>query len=80
MIHGSAWRLCWKFCRRRIKLAYEKAKDRYILRRRYEKFTVDQKVWKRRHVLSDAIFAKFAPKFEGPFLISKIVSPWTRVI
>lgn len=66
--------------RRRIKLAYEKAKNRYNLRRRDEKFTVNQKVWKRRHVLSDAskaITAKFMPKFEGPFLISKIVSPWS---
>lgn len=66
--------------RRRIKIAHENTKKRYNLRRRDERFNLGQKVWKRRYALSDkakSITAKFIPKFDGPFTIGKICSPWS---
>lgn len=66
--------------RRQLKIAFENSKRRYNLRRRHDKFMLQQKVWKRKYALSDAskgITAKLIPKFEGPFTISKILSPWS---
>lgn len=65
---------------KRLKTAYEKNRVLYNLRHRQDSFTVGQRVWKRNYVLSDAsknFTSKLAPKYSGPFLISKIVSPWT---
>ncbi|VEN42291.1 unnamed protein product, partial [Callosobruchus maculatus] len=65
---------------KRLKQAYERSSHRYNLRRRPEAFHLHQKVWKRNFTLSDAakgIAAKFAPKYDGPFTVTKIVSPWT---
>ncbi|KAJ8937185.1 hypothetical protein NQ314_012012 [Rhamnusium bicolor] len=56
------------------------SKHRYNLRRRLDRFFLNQKVWRRSQAQSDAtkyFSAKLAPKFVGPFTISKIVSPWT---
>lgn len=66
--------------RHQLKSAYESSKVRYNLRRRDEKFQLNQPVWKRKYALSDAakgITAKFVPKFEGPFTICRILSPWS---
>ncbi|KAJ8964168.1 hypothetical protein NQ317_016442 [Molorchus minor] len=49
-------------------------------RRRNEQFLVDQPVWRRNFALSNAanfFTSKLAPKFVGPFYISKCLSPWT---
>lgn len=66
--------------RLRLHRAYESSKKVYDLRRRDEQFFVNQLVWRRNYVLSDAakyFTAKLAPKYVGPFLIAKRLSPWT---
>lgn len=65
---------------KRLQEAYNKSKTVYDLRRRDDQFHPHQLVWRKNYVLSDAskyFNAKLAPKFVGPFLISKRVSPWT---
>lgn len=60
--------------------AYETNRKAYNLRRRDVHYTVNQLVWRRNQVLSDAakyFTAKLAPKYVGPFVIVKRVSPWT---
>lgn len=64
----------------RLKKAYTSSQKIYNLRRREDKLQVGDIVWKRNHVLSDAIknfTSKLAPKFAGPYTVRKIVSPWT---
>ena len=66
--------------KRKIFIAYEKNKKHYDLRRRPEQLVVNQLVWRKNYVLSDAskyFAAKLAPKFIGPYSISKKLSPWT---
>lgn len=63
----------------RLQRAYERTSKQYNLRKRSETFVVGQLVWRRNKVLSDAargFTAKLAPKFVGPFIINKQVSPW----
>lgn len=65
---------------RRLQKAYCDSKKKYDLRHRNERFHLRQKVWKRNFVLSDATKAfttKLAPKFVGPFTITRILSPWS---
>lgn len=65
---------------RRLKKAYESSRHRYNLRRRDDAYRLHQQVWRKNYVLSNAanqFTAKLAPKFVGPFQISKVVSPWT---
>lgn len=64
----------------RLKRAYKSSQKIYNLRRRSDKFTLGQSVWRRNQAISDAskyFSAKLAPKFIGPFKIGKIVSTWT---
>lgn len=64
----------------RLAKAYEVSKKAYNLRRRDDRFQLHQQVWRRNYVLSDAskkFTAKLAPKFVGPFKISRVLSPWT---
>lgn len=73
-------RQLYRDIQRRLKTAYERSRNVYNLRRRDEKFSLNQKVWKRNYVISDAtkhFTSKLAPKFTGPFIISRIVSPYT---
>lgn len=65
---------------KRIRHSHEKARKTYNLRRRDERFSLNQEVWKRNYVLSDAtknFTSKLAPKFLGPYIVHKIVSPWS---
>lgn len=58
--------------RKRLQKAYEQSKTRYDLRRRKEEFQLEQLVWKRNFVLSDAsryFSSKLAPKYVGPYLV-----------
>ncbi|KAJ8968305.1 hypothetical protein NQ314_002366 [Rhamnusium bicolor] len=70
----------YKNVQAKLSKAYNRNKPQYNLRRRPDKLSLNQKVWRRSHAQSDAaknFSAKLAPKFVGPFTISKIVSPWT---
>lgn len=65
---------------KKLKVAYDKAKTTYNLRRRDGTFNLNQKVWRRNYALSDAtkhFTSKLAPKFIGPFRIKRIISPWS---
>lgn len=65
---------------KRLKIAYEKSKIQYDLRRRPAAFEVGDTVFRRNYVLSDAakhFNAKLAPKFVGPFVIHRKVSSTT---
>ncbi|KAJ8909246.1 hypothetical protein NQ315_007343 [Exocentrus adspersus] len=64
----------------RLEVAGEKNCDRYNLRRRHVEFLPNQLVWRKNYVLSDAakyFSQKLAPKYIGPLLVHKRVSPWT---
>ncbi|KAJ8968652.1 hypothetical protein NQ314_002193 [Rhamnusium bicolor] len=70
----------YKDVQAKLSKAYDRSKHQYNLRLRLDQFSLNQKVWRRSHAQSDAtkhFSAKLAPKFVGPFTISKIVSPWT---
>lgn len=61
-----------------LEATHEKQAHYYNLRRRDRRFAIDDQVLKRQHVLSSAaqgISAKLAPKYCGPFTVSKILSP-----
>lgn len=76
----DALRQLYQDVQKRLKKAYERSRHTYNLRRRDEKFIIGQRVWKRNFVLSDAarhFTSKLASKFSGPFIISKIMSPYT---
>lgn len=64
----------------RLKSAAGKNAHYYNLRRRNEEFMVHQPVYRRNFVLSDAskhFTKKLAPKWIGPFIVAKKLSPWT---
>lgn len=66
--------------RSRMKRAAERSKQRYDLRRRDVRYDIGDLVWRRNFPLSNAanyFSAKLAPKYVGPFKISKRVSPWS---
>lgn len=66
--------------RKRLGQAYQRSQKTYNLRRRDVQYSVGDQVWRRDHVLSDAsryFTAKLAPKFSGPYTVSKKISPWT---
>ncbi|XP_050295859.1 uncharacterized protein LOC126735794 [Anthonomus grandis grandis] len=65
---------------KRLKRACEQRSRRYNLRHRDERFQLGQEVWQRNYVISNAaknFTSKFAPKYLGPYKISKILSPWS---
>lgn len=67
----------------RLQHAYDEHKVPYNLRRRDRKFLPNEIVWRRNYSLSDAsrfYSASLGPKFLGPFMIKKAVSPWTYLL
>lgn len=61
-----------------LEAAHQKQAHYYNLRRRDRQFGAGELVLKRQHVLSSAaqaISAKLATKFHGPFTISRVLSP-----
>lgn len=66
--------------KKRLVVAGQRNVDRYNLRKRDEQYLVGQKVWRRNYVLSDAskyFSSKLAPKFVGPYVVHRSLSPWT---
>lgn len=66
--------------RDRLKKAAERNARQYNLRRRPEEYILNQPVYRRNFVLSDAskhFTKKLAPKWIGPFIIDRRLSPWT---
>lgn len=62
----------------KLKTAYGKNAQRYNLRRRPMQFSEGDQVWKRHYPLSNAanfFAAKLAPRYTGPFVVSKRISP-----
>ncbi|XP_018406827.1 PREDICTED: uncharacterized protein LOC108782923 [Cyphomyrmex costatus] len=60
-----------------LEAAYQKQATYYNRHRRNRVFSVGDLVWRRRNTLSSAaqgIAAKLAPKFQGPFRITCVVS------
>lgn len=67
-----------KIARSNLAKAFTNQSHHYNLRRRPYQPQVGQSVFKKEHVLSDAskgFMAKLAPKFSGPYKISKLLSP-----
>lgn len=65
---------------KRLRRAYEQSKSNYDLRRRDQQFLINDQVWRRNYIQSDAskyFAAKLAPRYLGPFRIAKRLSPWT---
>lgn len=65
---------------KKLQQAYQTSRNRYNLRRRDDRFQLNQQVFKRNFVLSDAskqFTAKLNRKYSGPFIITKILSPWS---
>ena len=61
-----------------LERAYQKQSTYYNLRHRDVVFEIGDLVLKRQHVLSSAahnVAAKLAPKFHGPFRVSRVLSP-----
>lgn len=66
--------------REKLKLATERYRRRYNLRRRPVSYQVGERVWKKNKMLSDAVnyySSKLAPKYVGPFRILKKHGNWT---
>lgn len=66
--------------RKKLEQARTQSEKRYNLRRRDVRYDVGDRVWKRDYVQSDAanyFSAKLAPKFGGPYVVHRRLSPWT---
>lgn len=64
--------------RRRLERAAKRAKSRYDLRRRPTSYAIGSQVYRRNYALSNAaqnITAKLLPKYLGPFIIKRKLSP-----
>nr|CAI5849390.1 unnamed protein product [Callosobruchus analis] len=65
---------------KRLQRASVTSSARYNLRRRDERFAIGQKVSKKKYTLSNkakGLSATLNHKFEGPFTVTRIVSPWS---
>ena len=67
----------------RMKVAFKRNSYHYNLRRREQQFREGQKVWKRNFAQADAAnfkSSKLFPKFVGPYIIKKKISPVTYLL
>lgn len=75
-----AFRKLYDEVKQRLEKAAEKNKRYYNLRHRNITYEVGSRVYRKNFVLSDAakyFSSKLAPKYAGPFIVTKKVSPWT---
>lgn len=78
--HSESLKKVFEDVKERLVKAYRKSAQVYNLRRRPDTFSVNQKVWGRNHALSNAatgVTAKLLPKFIGPLVVKRVLSPWT---
>ncbi|KAI4472172.1 hypothetical protein MML48_1g05652 [Holotrichia oblita] len=69
--------------KQRLEKAAEKNRKYYDLRRRNVTYEIGDQVYRKNYVHSDAAnfySAKLAPKYIGPIVISRKVSPWMYVL
>ncbi|KAJ8940177.1 hypothetical protein NQ314_010802 [Rhamnusium bicolor] len=77
---SEAFRRLYAEVKQRLKKASEKNKRYYDLRHRDVTYEIGSRVYRKNFVLSDAaqhFSSKLAPKYVGPFIVAKKVSPWT---
>nr|CAI5845137.1 unnamed protein product [Callosobruchus analis] len=77
---GNSLHCAEKDVYKRLQRASVSSSARYNLRRRDERFTIGQKVFKKKYTLSNkakGLSATLNHKFEGPFTVTRIVSPWS---
>lgn len=77
---NEAFRKLFSAVKKRLETAGERNAARYNLRKRNADYSVGDSVWRKNYVISDAakhFTSKLAPKFVGPFLIHRRISPWT---
>lgn len=70
----------YRFVQSQLSKSYKKSQQHYNLRHRDVKFTVGQKVLHKNYTQSDAgnyYTAKLAAKYVGPYIVRKVLSPWT---
>lgn len=80
VLRNEAFKKLYAEMRRRLENAGEASAARYNLRNRAGDFAVGTTVWRKNYVISDAakhFSSKLAPKYIGPFIVHKKVSPWT---
>lgn len=79
-IRSESLKEVYKDVKQRLQKAYEARRHGYNLRRLDERFCVGQQVWRRNFVISDAtkkFASKLAAKYVGPFVVKKVLSPYT---
>lgn len=79
-VRATGFKKLFEEVRERIRKSSDRNRKYYNLRRRPVELNVGQKVWKKNFPQSDAtknFSAKLAPKYIGPFIIYKKLSPWT---
>lgn len=77
---NEVFRKLFSDVKKRLETAGERSAARYNLRKRNGGYSVGDSVWRRNYVLSDAakyFTNKLAPKYIGPFVIHRQISPWT---
>lgn len=78
-LRSNAFQKLYAEIKERVTKAAERNKKYYDLRHRDVRYEIGDKVYRRNFPQSDAtkhFSAKLAPKFVGPFVIFKKVSPW----
>lgn len=78
-LRAEAYTKLYDGIKRKMVKAGERNKKYYDLRRREVTFQIGDKVYRRNFPQSDAAnfyAAKLAPKFLGPFVVFKRISPW----
>lgn len=74
------FRAMFRDVKKRLEAATQKCCHQYNPRRRHVEYLLNQAVWRKNYVFSDAgkYFTRMlAPKYVGPFFVKRRISPWT---